>query len=145
MLTSGFCALTKTSPEIFGCDWTAAGELQPSLGASLWTAAVTTLGCSFKLTYKITLTKKSILKSDIKDILARETSGKKLSFAEPGICVQTKAGQFIHGKVNRVPFAKKIRLDKRFTRKHKSYLQVKLGGNHHRIGGSIILVLNCVL
>ena len=58
VLTSGFCALTKTSPEIFGCDWTAAGELQPSLGASLWTAAVTTLGCSFKLTCKITLTKK---------------------------------------------------------------------------------------
>ena len=49
----------------------------------------------------------------MKDIQA---SGKKLSFSEPDICVQTKVRQFIHGKVERVPIAKKIRVDKKFTR-----------------------------
>ena len=119
ILTNSFCALTKTSPEVFGCDWKAAGELQPSLGASIWTAAVKALGCSFKLAYKINMTKKGIIKSDIKDLKA---AGKSLSFNVPGICVQTKAGQFIHDKVDRLPFAKKIRIDKKFTRNHQSYL-----------------------
>ena len=45
--------------------------------------------------------------------------------------MQTKEGQFIHGKVERLPFAKKI---KKFTRKHQSYLQVQVSGNLHGVG-----------
>ena len=116
----------KTSPEVFGCYWKTAGELQPSLGVSLWTTAVKASGCSFKLAYKIAMTKKSILKSDIKDLKA---AGKNLSFNVPGICVQTKAGRFIHSKVECLPFVKKIRVDKKCTRKHQSYLQVQVSGN----------------
>ena len=40
MLTNIFCALSKTSLEVFGADWKRAGELHPSPAASLWTAAV---------------------------------------------------------------------------------------------------------
>ena len=76
------------------------------------------------------MTKKGILKSDVKDLKA---SDKKLSFNIPSICVQTKAGQFIHGKVERVPSTKKLRVDKKLTRKHQSYLQVELSGNHHGV------------
>ena len=123
LLTNSFCALTKTSPEVFGCDWKSAGELQPSLAASLWTAAVKALGFSFKLAYKINLTKKSIIKSNIKDLKA---TGKSLTFNVPGTCVQTKAGRFIQGKVDCLPFAEKICVDKKFTRTHQSYIQVQV-------------------
>ena len=83
------------------------------------------------------MTKKSILKSGMKDLKA---VGKSLSFDVPGTCVQTKAGRFIHGKVERLPFAKKIRVDKKFTRKHQSYLQVQVNGNLTEFGCMIILL-----
>ena len=76
------------------------------------------------------MTKKGILKSDIKDLKA---SGKSLSFDVPGICVRTKAGSFIHGKVERIFFAKQIRVDKKYTRNHQSYLQVQVSGNIHGV------------
>ena len=104
--------------------------LQPSLAASLWTAAVKALGCSFKLAYKINLTKKDIIKSDIKDL---EAAVKSLTFDVPGTCMQTKAGRFIQGKVDCLPFAKKIRVDKKFTRTHQSYIHVQVCGNLHGV------------
>ena len=122
MLTNSFCALSKTSPEVFGVDWKRAGELHPSPAASLWTAAVKALGCSFKITVHFKLTKKGILKSDIKNLKA---SGKSLTFDVASVCVQTKAGRFLVDKVDRQPFAKKIRVEKQFTRNHQSYIQVQ--------------------
>ena len=69
-----FVALSKTSPDVFGGDWKRSGELHPSPPASLWTAAIKVLGCSFNLKFQIKLTAKGILNSDIKDL---QVGGKK--------------------------------------------------------------------
>ena len=76
------------------------------------------------------MTKKGILKSDIKDLKA---PGKSLTFDVAGACVQTKVRRFIQGKVERQPFAKRIHFEKKFTRNHQSYIQVQVSGNIHRI------------
>ena len=130
MLTNIFFALSKMSPEVFGADWKRAGELHSSPTALLWTAAVQALGCSFKLAVHIKLTKKGILKSDSKNLKA---GGKSLTFDIANVCVQTKAGRFLTGKVDCHPFAKKIRVEKQFTRKHQSYILVTVSGNIHGI------------
>ena len=126
MLTKSFCALSKTSLEVFGADWKRAGELYPLPAVSLWTAAVQALSCSFKLTIHIKLTKKGILKSNTKNLKA---GGKSLTFDVASICVQTKAGRFLTGKVGHQPFAKKIRVEKQFTKNHQSYILVQVSGN----------------
>ena len=93
LLTNSFCALTKTSREVFGCDCKTAGELQPSLGAFLWTAAVTTLGCSFKLTYKIALTKKVFSRAILKILKHRARTF--LSMFPAFVCRQMQDNSFI--------------------------------------------------
>ena len=94
--------LCATSPEVFGADWKRAGKLHPSQAASLWTAAIQALGCSFKLYVHIKLTTKGILKSDMKDFKA---GGKSLTFDVASVSVKTKAGWFLTGRVPRQLFA----------------------------------------
>ena len=105
LLHMTFIALSKTSPEVFGGDWKQTGELHPSPPASLWTAAIKVLGCSFDLKVQIKLTSKGILKSDMKEL---KVGGKKLTFDVASISIKTKAGGFLTGKVPRQPFPKKI-------------------------------------
>ena len=42
--------------------------------------------------------------------------------------MKTKAGRFLTGKVVRPPFAK-IRVEKQFTRKHQTHIQVTISDN----------------
>ena len=121
-----FVALSRTSPEVFGGDWKRSGELHPSPPASLWTAAIKVLGCSFDLKVQIKLTAKGILKSDIKDL---KVGGKKLTFDVVCKSIKTKAGRFLTGKVAHRPFAKKVCVQKQFSRKYQSYIQVTVCGN----------------
>ena len=76
------------------------------------------------------MTKKGIIKSNIKDLKA---ASKSLTFDVPGTCVQTKAGRFIQGKIDCQPFAKKIRVEKKFTRNNQFYIQVQVSGNIHGV------------
>ena len=121
-----FVALSRTSPEVFGSDWKRLGELNPSLPASLWTAAIKVLGCFFNLKAQIKLTAKGILKSDSKDL---QVGGKKLTFDVVCKSIKTKAGRFLTDKVARQPFAKKVCVQKQFSRKFRSYIQVTVSGN----------------
>ena len=126
MFTNYFCALSKTSPEVFGCDWKRAGELNPSPEASLWTAAVEALGCSFELDAPIQLTSKGILKSDMKGC---KKGKKSLTFVAPSVPLKTKTGRFLTGRRTYQPHAKKISMEKRFTRKYQTYIQVTVPAN----------------
>ena len=126
LVNNTFIALFKMSLEVFGGDWKQIGGLNPSLPASLWTAAIKVLGCSFDLKVQIKLTAKSILKSDMKDL---KVGDKRLTFDVTSISIKTKAGRFLNGKVSRQPFVKKIRVQKQFSRKHQPYVQVTVCGN----------------
>ena len=130
MFTTYFCALSKTSPEVFGADWKKAGELHPSPEASLWTAAIQALGCSFKLAVHIQLTTKGILKSDMKNC---KVGRKSLTFDAPSVMVKTKAGRFLSGRMTHQPFVKKICLEQKFTRKCQTYIQVTVPANIHGV------------
>ena len=66
MFHNTFVAHSKTSLEVFIGDQKRNGDLHPSVAASLWTAAIKVLGCSFNLKVQIKLTAKSIVKSDMK-------------------------------------------------------------------------------
>ena len=121
-----FVTLSRTSSEIFSCDWKRTGELQPSPTASCWTAAIEVLGCSFNLKVQIKLTAKAILKSDSKGL---KVVGKTLTFNIVGKSIKTKTGRFILGKIKRQPFAKKICVAKKFSIKYQSYLQLQVSGN----------------
>ena len=126
LLNNTFIALSKTSPEVFGGYWKRTGKLPPSPLASLWTATIKVLGCSFGLNIQIKLTANRILKSNIKDL---KIEGKKLTFDVASVSVNTKEGRFLTGKVPCQPFAKKIRVEKQFSRKHQTYIQVTVSGN----------------
>ena len=65
----------------------------------------------------------------MKDLKA---GGKSLTFDVASVSVKTKAGRFLTGKVCQ-PFAKKIRVEKQFTRKHQTYIQVTVSGNIYRV------------
>ena len=81
---------------------------------ALWTAAIEVLGCFFSLKVQIKLTAKAILKSDSKGL---KVSGKILTFDVVGKSIKTKTGRFLLGKVTHQPFAKKICIAKKFSRK----------------------------
>ena len=56
--------------------------------------------------------------------------GKKLTFDIASVSIRTKAGRFLTSKVTRQPCAKKIlRVQKQFSRKHHTYIQVTVCGN----------------
>ena len=99
-----FVALSRTSSEVFGRDWKRSGVLHPSHPASLWTAAIKVLGCSFNLKVQIKLTSKGILKSYSRDL---QVGGNKLIFDDVCKSIKIKAGRFLKGKVTRQLFAKK--------------------------------------
>ena len=121
-----FIALSKTSWEVFGGDWKKNGDLHPSPPASLWTAAIKVLGCSFDLKFQLKLTAKGILKSDMKDL---KVGGKKLTFDVACISLKTKTRRFLTDKVPCQPFAKRLCVPKKFSRKHQTYIQVTVCGN----------------
>ena len=62
-----------------------------------------------------------------------KTGRKSLTFDQPAKSVKTKAGRFLQGKITHQPFAKKICVEKKFTRKYQTYLEVTVSGNHHGI------------
>ena len=45
--------------------------------------------------------------------------------------MKTKAGRFLQGKITHQPFAKKICVEQKFSRKYQTYLEVTVAGNHH--------------
>ena len=90
-----FVALSKISTEVFIGDWKRNGDLHPSLVASLWTAAIKVLSCSFDLKIQIKLTAKGILKSNMKDL---KVGGEKLTFDPSCISIKTKNGPFFNWK-----------------------------------------------
>ena len=121
---------------VFCGDWKQSGKLQPSPPASLWTATFKVLGCSFNLKVQIKLTAKGILKSNSKDL---QVGGKKLTFNVVGKSIKTKTGRFLTGKVTRQPFAKKVCVQKQFSGKFQSYLQVTVSGNIYGVKNGTIL------
>ena len=126
LLHHTFVSLSKTSPEVFIGDWKRNRDLHPSSAASLWTAAIKVLGCSFDLKVQIKLTAKGILKSDIKDL---KVGGKQLTFDPGYISIWTKTSCFLTGKVTCQPFAKRLCVPKKFSRKHHTYIEVTICGN----------------
>ena len=124
-----FFSFSKTSPEVFIGDWKRNGDIHPSSAASLWTAGIKVLDCSFNLKVQINLTAKDILKNDVKDL---KVGGKKLTFDPGCISIRTKTGCSLPGKITRQPFAKRLCVPKQFSRKHQTYIKVTICGNMHR-------------
>ena len=57
-------------------------------------------------------------------------AGKKsLTFDVASVSVKTKAGRFFMGRITCQPFAKKICVEKKFTRKYQTYIQVTVAAN----------------
>ena len=54
---------------------------------------------------------------------------KSLTFDVASVSVKTKAGRFLTGRITRQPFAKKICVEKKFTRKYQTYIQVTVAAN----------------
>ena len=129
------CALSRTSPEIFGGDWKRTGKLQPSLIISWWTAVIEVLGCFFNLMVQIIMTTKAVLKSDSKGL---KVGGKTLTLDIVGKSI-TKTGRLIKGKVKRLPFATKIRVAQQFSTKYQIYLELQVSGNILGVKNGIIL------
>ena len=58
-----------------------------------------------------------------------KVGGKKLPFDVVSISIKTEAGFFLTNKVPRQPFAIKICVQKQFSRKHQTYIQVTMCDN----------------
>ena len=52
-----------------------------------------------------------------------------MTFDVVGKSIKTKMGHFLTGKVTRQPFAKKVCVQKKFSRKFQSYIQVTVSGD----------------
>ena len=92
LLHHTFAALTKTSQEVFLGKQKKNDDLHPSSAASLWTAAIRVLGCSFALKVQIKMSAKGIVKNNMKDLQFR---GEKLTFDPACVSTKTKTGRFL--------------------------------------------------
>ena len=58
---------------------------------------------------------------------------KSLTFDAPSVPLKTKTGRFLTGRRTHQPFSKKICLEKKYTRKYQTYIQVTVSTNIHGI------------
>ena len=130
-------SLSKTSPEVFGSAWTTKGELLPSPATTIWAAANRALGSCWILVHKIATTTKSILKGSKKKLTIQG-----LTFKDDCVSRKTVGGLFISGSSQKVPPAKRQKVEKHFARKHQTFIDVTVPGNLHGVHKSTSFLQN---
>ena len=89
-------------------------------------AANSVLGSSFILIIPIRATMEGILCQ-----FKKKQKASALTFSPEVVCRKTCVGHFISSTIQKIPTAKKQKLDKIYERAHQTYIDVTVSGNHH--------------